>query len=105
MAETCDKGVIMYAGEVVESGTVAHLFNNPTHPYTRQLIKAFPNIHERREMVSSIQGDPPNLLDPPPGCGFSPRCSVKTGLCTQDPGTVEVEPGHFVRCHLAKRGV
>ena len=48
MAETCDKGVIMYAGEVVESGTTADIFNNATHPYTRQLIKAFPNIHEKR---------------------------------------------------------
>jgi peptide/nickel transport system ATP-binding protein len=106
MAETCDKGVIMYAGEVVESGSVAQLFTNPTHPYTRQLIKAFPNIHERREMVSSIHGDPPNLLDPPPGCGFGPRCDEKSGRCTEtDPEAVEVEPGHFVRCHLAGRGV
>jgi len=105
MAETCDKGVIMYAGEVVESGTVAHLFNDPQHPYTRQLIKAFPNIHERREMVSSIRGDPPNLLDPPPGCGFSPRCDARTGACVNDPETVEVAPGHFVRCHLMTQGV
>ena len=67
MAETCDKGVVMYAGEVVESGTTADIFNNATHPYTRQLIKAFPNIHEKREMVSSIKGDPPNLINPPRG--------------------------------------
>lgn len=105
MAETCDKGVIMYAGEVVESGTVTHLFKNPTHPYTRQLINAFPNIHERREMVSSIHGDPPNLLDPPPGCRFAPRCDVRTAECVNAPETVEVEPGHFVRCHLARKGV
>ena len=77
MAETCDKGVVMYAGEVVESGTTADIFNNATHPYTRQLIKAFPNIHEKREMVSSIKGDPPNLINPPAGCAFEPRCDVK----------------------------
>ena len=106
MAETCDKGVIMYAGEVVESGTTTHLFRNATHPYTQQLIKAFPNIHEKREMVSSIKGDPPNLLDPPPGCGFCPRCDVRIASCeTEHPGMVEVEPGHFVRCVHAKEGV
>ena len=105
MAETCDKGVIMYAGKVVESGTTEHLFRNPRHPYTRQLIKAFPNIHDKREMVSSIRGDPPNLLEPPPGCRFAPRCDERLGDCdAQDPGTVEVESGHFVSCHLFKGG-
>jgi peptide/nickel transport system ATP-binding protein len=105
MAETCDKGVIMYAGEVVESGSAEHLFRNPMHPYTRQLIKAFPNIHEKREMVTSIQGDPPNLLEPPPGCRFAPRCNEKTGPCeNEDPAMLEVDPGHFVNCHLFKEG-
>ena len=100
MAETCDKGVIMYAGRLVESGTTEHLFRNPLHPYTKQLIKAFPNIHEKREMVSSIKGDPPNLLEPPPGCGFCPRCDQKVKACeTEDPVEREIEPGHFVKCH------
>ncbi len=103
MAETCDKGVVMYAGEVVESGTTADIFNNATHPYTRQLIKAFPNIHEKREMVSSIKGDPPNLISPPPGCAFEPRCDVRIESCKTDhPGLTEVERGHFVRCVHAK---
>jgi peptide/nickel transport system ATP-binding protein len=103
MAETCDKGVVMYAGEVVESGTTADIFNNATHPYTRQLIKAFPNIHEKREMVSSIKGDPPNLINPPAGCAFCPRCDEKIADCeTQHPGLIQVERGHFVRCLLAK---
>ncbi len=106
MAETCDKGVIMYAGEVVESGTAADIFRNAQHPYTRQLIKAFPNIHEKREMVSSIKGDPPNLLEPPPGCGFAPRCDVAGEACASlDPALIEVEAGHLVRCHLASRGL
>ena len=106
MAETCDKGVIMYAGEVVESGTTTNIFNNATHPYTRLLIKAFPNIHEKREMVSSIKGDPPNLINPPAGCGFCPRCDVRIASCaTEHPELIEVEPGHFVRCVLATKGV
>jgi oligopeptide/dipeptide ABC transporter ATP-binding protein len=105
MAETCDKGVIMYAGEVVESGTTTDIFTAAAHPYTRQLIKAFPNIHEKREMVSSIKGDPPNLIDPPPGCAFSPRCDERTGACdAEHPGLLQVGPGHFVRCHHASGG-
>jgi peptide/nickel transport system ATP-binding protein len=103
MAETCDKGVVMYAGEVVESGTTADIFNDAQHPYTRQLIKAFPNIHEKREMVSSIKGDPPNLISPPPGCGFCPRCDEKVAACETDhPDLIEVGPGHFVRCLQVK---
>jgi oligopeptide/dipeptide ABC transporter ATP-binding protein len=106
MAETCDKGVIMYAGKVVESGSTTQIFNDPQHPYTRQLMKAFPNIHEKREMVSSIPGDPPNLLNPPVGCGFWPRCTEKDPRCDEHlaPAMVEVEPGHEVRCVLAQKG-
>jgi oligopeptide/dipeptide ABC transporter ATP-binding protein len=105
MAETCDKGVIMYAGKVVEAGTTEAIFTNPQHPYTRQLMRAFPNIHEKREMVSSIPGDPPNLLNPPPGCGFYPRCAERNPDCDkQPPVMVEIEPGHEVRCVLAHKG-
>jgi len=101
MAETCDKGVIMYAGRVVESGTVDHIFNDARHPYTRRLIKSFPNIHETREMVSSIPGDPPNLLRPPAGCNFHPRCAQRFAPCDSlEPVLVEVAPGHAVCCHL-----
>ncbi len=84
MAETCDKGVIMYAGEVVESGTTTNIFNNATHPYTRLLIKAFPNIHEKREMVSSIKGDPPNLINPPAGCGSARAATIRIASCESE---------------------
>jgi oligopeptide/dipeptide ABC transporter ATP-binding protein len=100
MAETCDLGVIMYAGKLVESGTVEQIFNNATHPYTRRLIKSFPNIAEKREMISSIPGDPPNLLYPPAGCNFAPRCEERLGSCAAlEPVLVETEPGHRVSCH------
>jgi peptide/nickel transport system ATP-binding protein len=99
MAETCDKGVIMYAGKVVESGSAAQIFKDPTHPYTKRLIHAFPNIHESREMVTSIAGDPPNLLNPPTGCRFEPRCDVREPVCIQrEIALVATEPGHLVRC-------
>jgi oligopeptide/dipeptide ABC transporter ATP-binding protein len=101
MAETCDKGVIMYAGRVAESGTVDHIFNDARHPYTKRLIKSFPNIHETREMVSSIPGDPPNLLRPPSGCNFHPRCAERFAPCDSlEPVLVEVASGHCVSCHL-----
>jgi len=100
MAETCDKGVIMYAGRVLEKGSTTAIFTNPLHPYTRQLIAAFPNIHKSREMVSSIRGNPPNLLNPPPGCRFAPRCDLADEHCwAGEPDMVESEPGHFVRCY------
>ena len=106
MAETCERGVIMYAGEVVEAGTATDIFRGAAHPYTKQLIKAFPNIHEKREMVSSIPGDPPNLLDPPPGCGFAPRCALAEEQCTAEPpALVEIAPGHTVRCRRLGEGV
>jgi peptide/nickel transport system ATP-binding protein len=99
MAETCDKGIIMYAGRVVEAGSVADIFNDARHPYTRRLIGSFPNIHSKREMVSSIPGDPPNLLSPPPGCAFSPRCEFAQERCRAEaPVLAEVSEGHNVAC-------
>ena len=99
MAETCDKGIIMYAGRVVEAGSVADIFNDARHPYTRRLIGSIPNIHTKREMVSSIPGDPPNLLSPPPGCAFSPRCEFAQERCRAEaPVLAEVSEGHNVAC-------
>ena len=99
MAETCDKGIIMYAGKVVEAGSVSDIFRAARHPYTRRLIESFPNIHAKREMVSSIPGDPPNLLSPPPGCTFSPRCELAEERChIEEQLLAEVGPGHTVAC-------
>ena len=99
MAETCDKGIIMYAGRVVEAGSVTDIFNAARHPYTRRLIGSFPNIHAKREMVSSIPGDPPNLLSPPPGCAFSPRCEFAQERChAESPALESVSAGHSVAC-------
>jgi peptide/nickel transport system ATP-binding protein len=96
----------MYAGEVVEAGSAEDIFLRARHPYTRQLIKSFPNIHGAREVVSSIPGDPPNLMTPPPGCGFCPRHTERGERCEANhPELVEVAPGHLVRCHQFTRGV
>ena len=101
IAELCDKVAIMYAGKIVEIGTVYQIFKNPMHPYTRGLIQSFPNIRAPKSEFKSIPGAPPNLLHPPPGCRFHPRCPYTKQICREEePEMVEVEPGHFVACHF-----
>ena len=103
LGETCDKIAVMYAGKIVEMGTVDHIFNHPVHPYTKSLIACFPNIEsEERKIPEGIPGYPPNLIDPPEGCRFCPRCSLAEGICsTDEPEFLEIEPGHFAACHFA----
>lgn len=103
VAETCKRAIIMYAGKIVELGTVIEIFENPMHPYSQGLIAAIPSIEKSHDQtLSSIPGQPPNLLDPPPGCRFHPRCQYSQEICrTDDPKVEELENGHFVACHLA----
>ncbi|MHC0035434.1 ABC transporter ATP-binding protein [Pseudoneobacillus sp. C159] len=82
VAEVCDKVIVMYAGEVVETGTVEEIFKHPTHPYTRGLMKSVPRLDmNRKEKLYSIIGSPPDLLDPPKGCSFFPRCEFAMKVC------------------------
>ncbi|MFD2443882.1 ABC transporter ATP-binding protein [Bacillus sp. CGMCC 1.16607] len=82
VAEVCDKVIVMYAGEVVESGTVEEIFSNPTHPYTKGLMKSVPRLDmDRGNRLYSIVGSPPDLLDPPKGCSFYPRCEYAMKVC------------------------
>jgi peptide/nickel transport system ATP-binding protein len=103
ISEVCDRVAVMYAGKIVEIGTVEEVIFNYKHPYTEKLIKAFPNIFGEREMVASIPGVPPNLLDPPKGCLFAARCHKKIGdICDRiQPELKEIgAEGHMVACHL-----
>ena len=102
IADTCDKAAIMYAGKIVEYTDVVDLFEEPLHPYTKGLIHAFPNIKSARTRISSIPGSPPNLLNPPNGCRFHPRCIYAKSVCReQEPPLREVKgKDHFVACHL-----
>ncbi len=102
IAETCDKVAIMYAGKIVEFGDARSVFKNPLHPYTQGLIKAFPSIKGERVRLSSIPGQPPDLLDPPPACRFNPRCPYVMDVCkVKEPLLQEHdEKGHNVACHL-----
>lgn len=104
ISETCDKLAIMYAGKIVELGDVYTMFKDPLHPYTEGLISAFPNINEQRRKMISIPGTPPDLLRPPSGCKFHPRCSYAMDICKKnEPEFIEISKGHFVMCHLVSK--
>ena len=102
IADTCDKVAIMYAGKIVEYADVLDLFEEPLHPYTQGLIHAFPNIKSAKARMISIPGSPPDLLNPPPGCRFHPRCAYAKSLCKkEEPALTKTgEKEHLVACHL-----
>jgi len=101
LAETCDRVLIMYAGKVAEEGPVRRVFTAPRHPYTRKLVGSFPNLHADRRTLDVIHGQPPDLLDPPPGCRFAPRCDFAMPVCTEVvPPEVRFSDGVRVACHL-----
>ncbi len=101
VAEMCDNVVVMYAGRPVEETDVKRTFHDPRHPYTWGLLHSVPKLYERSERLIPIEGQPPSLVDLPPGCSFAPRCPFAMEVCTQvDPPTVSIEAGHAARCYL-----
>jgi peptide/nickel transport system ATP-binding protein len=100
VAEVADRITVLYAGRVCESASTKTIFNNPLHPYTRALLEAVPNLALKREKLKVIPGVIPNLIDPPSGCRFHPRCEfAKEGVCTLEmPPVEELEPDHYVAC-------
>lgn len=104
ITETCERTAIMYAGKIVELGTVKTIFKEPLHPYTQGLIGAFPELKAPRMRMVSIPGSPPDLLRPPPGCRFHPRCPYAMEICkTKDPEFTNLGKEHFVACHLVQK--
>ncbi|EEB74627.1 ABC transporter ATP-binding protein [Thermococcus sp. AM4] len=101
VAEMADRVAVMYAGKIVEIGSVDQIFKNPLHPYTKGLLRAVPNPLAKIERLEAIPGTVPNLITPPKGCRFHPRCPYATEICRKEvPKLKEIEPGHFVACHL-----
>jgi len=99
IAETCDKVAIMYAGKIVEFGDIASVFKEPLHPYSEQLIAAFPSVLGEKRELTTIHGFPPDLLNPPPGCRFHPRCQFAEEACKKgERNLFEVDKGHYVAC-------
>jgi oligopeptide/dipeptide ABC transporter ATP-binding protein len=101
VAHTCDTIGVMYASHLVELGTKNELFAHPLHPYTVGLLNSIPRLDTKTKYLTPITGSVCNMLQPPQGCKFHPRCAHAMDVCTQEvPRLKEVAPGHFVACHL-----
>ena len=101
VAEMCNKVGIMYAGRIIEYGSLEHIFENASHPYTRGLFNSLPSLNEDKERLYPIPGMMPDPANLPEGCAFCPRCENRKDICNaaQAP-EIEIESGHRVRCHL-----
>lgn len=103
VSEICHKIAVMYAGKIVESGDILDVFKDPKHPYTKGLISAFPSIIGVKKELKSIPGSPPDLLNPPSGCRFHPRCPYALEVCKKvEPVNVKIKEDWTVSCHLYK---
>ncbi len=103
VAEVCDRVAILYAGEVVEMGTLRQIYKNTKHPYTEGLFGSLPSIAVKTDRLRPIRGLMPDPANLPPGCAFAPRCPYCQPECSQsNPQPVEIEPGHLVKCHRIK---
>lgn len=104
IADTCNKTAIMYAGKIVEYGSIISIFKNPLHPYTQGLIGAFPSIKAAKSRMISIPGFPPDLLNPPVGCRFHPRCPYAMDVCKkEEPEFNQVEKDKYLACYLFQK--
>ncbi len=105
-AEVCDRICVMYAGKIAELGTNEQIFGKkgPMHPYTERLLSATPRLHQKVDKLAFIPGTTPDLVSPPQGCRFNPRCDKVMDRCREEePAIREIEPGHFVACWLCEK--
>ena len=107
VAEMCDRVLVMYAGHIVESGTVEAIFRSPRHPYTIGLMNSLPKLTEDEEWLEPITGAPPSLINLPPGCPFHPRCFLARERCRQEnPPLAPVEgSAHQSACHCSEERI
>jgi peptide/nickel transport system ATP-binding protein len=99
VAYTCDTVAVMYAGEVVEAGPTDAVLRTPAHPYTMGLYNAFPDLESSRQVLTPIEGSPPDLRTPPSGCRFRARCPFAVDACSAPPERVAVGAAHHAACH------
>ena len=105
VANLCSRVVVMYGGEIVEQGLVEDLLSEPKHPYTWALINAVPRLDStEQKRLTVIEGTPPDPLNYPKGCRFSPRCPFRISLCDEHPQLLEVTPGHKAACWVSQDG-
>ncbi|MDP8959789.1 MAG: ABC transporter ATP-binding protein [Actinomycetota bacterium] len=111
VAEVADRVAVMYAGRMAELAPVKEAFGQPLHPYSQGLLRSVPNIERRDDELYKMEGTPPNLLEPPSGCRFHPRCPYAMEICARvEPGFDPVREGHYVHCwlhqdHPEKQGI
>lgn len=99
IAQMCHRVAVMYAGKIVETAATSTIFKAPKHPYTTALINSVPRLDRKDDRLYSIEGQPPSLMNLPPGCRFFPRCSTAQEVCReQEPPEVEIGDGHTVSC-------
>lgn len=101
IADVCNRVAVMYSGNIVEYATAVDLFKNPRHPYTQGLIAAIPSIEKRNQKLRTIRGMVPNLIYPPSGCRFHPRCDKRLEICDKvKPRFLEISKRYYIACHL-----
>jgi oligopeptide transport system ATP-binding protein len=101
VADVSDRLAVMYAGKIVEMGSVYDVYGNPAHPYTEGLLASIPRVDQKGENLDPIKGAPPNLMRIPPGCSFHPRCPYAREVCTKEvPPLYEVPGGRLSACHF-----
>jgi oligopeptide/dipeptide ABC transporter ATP-binding protein len=105
VAETCDRVAVMYAGRIVEMGSVIRVFENPGHPYTQALMQAIPRLDRKSRRLFQIDGEPPNPAKLPSGCYFHPRCFKVMDIChTEYPPLFNIGDDGYAACWLLKKG-
>jgi peptide/nickel transport system ATP-binding protein/oligopeptide transport system ATP-binding protein len=101
VARVCDRVAVMYAGRIVETAGIRELFNHPTHPYTMALMNSLPKLEKRVDTLYTIEGQPPDMRNVPPGCAFAPRCPSVMDICEREyPPQYTLDEGHYLRCWL-----
>jgi oligopeptide/dipeptide ABC transporter ATP-binding protein len=99
VSQMCHRVAVMYAGKIVETAPTEVIFKNPSHPYTSALINSVPRLDRKVERLYSIEGQPPSLMNLPPGCRFAPRCPQAAGICHEkEPGKKTIDDNHTVSC-------
>jgi len=101
VAGVCNRVVVMYGGKIMERGGAADVFEHPGHPYTAGLLRSTPRLDLVQHRLVGIDGSPPNMIEPPPGCPFSPRCPIAFDRCAEPPPFVPAENGREVACWRA----
>ena len=103
VAQLADRIAVLYAGRLMELGSVRDIFHNSANPYTKALIRSYPSVAQAKSPIEGIPGSPPDPITTPKGCRFAMRCRFATDLCRErDPPLVEVSPGHLSACHYAQ---